>query len=265
MDQRDVALTGLSALSGALTAFGPVGGTLALLGLSLGGILTLYGGSADAPEPALTGGDVDRIVAQNLLKQDVRDAWALISPTHDWYREWTVRAKSGEQFTADDLAEFDRGYADATGPNSHLRGGLAKLYAGNPSLESTPGQYGVPYLIVGVGLLVQLLELGIARTVERGEDVSPGQWEILVGTLRFWEEGIRACDSLANFRVEAAARSRMEHDPSIKFRSPKLGAVLRELEILYRGGASADGELPALTAIGKIEGILRAVQAAGHG
>jgi len=264
MDQRDVALTGLAALSGALTAFGPVGGTLALLGLSLGGVLALYGGSADAPKPSVTGDDVDRIVANNLLKQDVRDAWALISPTHDWYREWTGRAKSGEQFTASDLADFDQGYREATGPNSHLRGGLAKLYAGNPSLDSTPGQFGVPYLIVGVGLHVQLLQLGIARTAERGEQVSPGQWEYLVENLQFWVEGVRACDRLAAFRVEEAGRNRMAQDPSIKFGSPALAAVLRELEILYRGGASADGALPAVTATGTMYSILRSLQVAGH-
>lgn len=87
MDQRDVAQIGVGALSGALTAFGPVGGTMALLGLSIGGILSLYGGSADAPAPSLTSNEVDQLVTRNLLKQDVRDAWAMIAPTHDWYRE----------------------------------------------------------------------------------------------------------------------------------------------------------------------------------
>ena len=264
MDQRDVALIGLGALSGALTAFGPVGGTLALLGLSLTGVLSLYGGSADAPNPSLTGNDVNRILTENLLKQDVRDAWALISPTHDWYREWTVRAKSGEQFTAADLAHFDQGYTAATGPNSQLRSGLAKLYGANPSLESTPAQYGLPYLLLGVGLHVQLLELGIARTAERGEQVSAGQWEHLVESLQFWKEGIHVCDVFANFRVEEAARHRMEHDPSIKLGSPALAALLRELEILYRGGTLANGQWLAIAAIGKIEGIVGSVRAAGH-
>jgi hypothetical protein len=238
---------------------------MALLGLSIGGILSLYGGSADAPAPSLSSSEVDQIVTKNLLKQDVRDAWSLIAPTHDWYREWTVRAKSGEQFSAHDLEDFDQGYREATGPNSHLKSGLTKLYAGRPTLDSTPGQFGVPYLLVGVGVHIQLLELGIARTVERGESVSPGQWENLVSNLEFWEEGIRGCDRLATFRVEEAGRNRMAQDPSITFGSPALAGVLRELEIVYRGGASADGGLlPALTAVRKIEGIISSLRAAGH-
>lgn len=110
-----------------------------------------------------------------------------------------------------------------------------------------------------------MLELGIARTAERGESVSPGQWQNLVTNLEFWEEGIRGCDRLATFRVEEAGRNRMAQDPSLKFGSPALAAAVRELEIVYRGGASADGALlPALTAVGKIEGIIRALRSAGQ-
>jgi hypothetical protein len=83
---KDAALVGISALSGALTACGPVGGALAFLTMNLGGLLGLYGGSESAPAP-LAAADVDKIVTANLLKQDVRTAWSQISSTHDWYRD----------------------------------------------------------------------------------------------------------------------------------------------------------------------------------
>jgi hypothetical protein len=57
----------------------------------------------------------------------------------------------------------------------------------------------------------------------------------------------------------------MAQDPSLKFGTPAYAAMVREVEILYRGGASADGTLmPALSAIGKIEGIIRSMRAARH-
>ena len=74
----DVAVIGVSALTGSLTACGPAGGVLAFLTGTLAGVLGVYGGSAAAPAPALTGGDIDRIVNANQLTNDVRLAWASI-------------------------------------------------------------------------------------------------------------------------------------------------------------------------------------------
>jgi hypothetical protein len=57
----------------------------------------------------------------------------------------------------------------------------------------------------------------------------------------------------------------MAQDPSLRFGTPAFAAMVREVEILYRGGASGDTTLmPALSAIGKAEGIIGAVRAAGH-
>jgi hypothetical protein len=263
-DTAVVVQTGLAALTGALTACGPVGGALAFLGGTLAGVLSKYGGSSTAPSPYLTGGQVEQIITLNLLKQDVRDGWSLISSAYDWYRDWTVRAKRGEVFTPADLAEFDHGYASFMGPNSAMRQGLTKLYSEPANLASTPGQYGVPYLILGVGVWVQLLEIGIARTAERGETVSPGEWENFMFYLQHWMGGITTCDRLASYRVEEAVQDKRKRDPSIKPGSPALANLLRKLEIVYHGGASADRELPALTATKKIVGIQLALEAAGH-
>lgn len=263
-DNQLVAETAIGALSGALTAFGPVGGTLALLGLSIGGVLSLYGGSPDSPPPGLTADAVGQVVTESLLKQDVRDAWAMIAPTHDWYRDWTVRAKSGEQFSAADMAEFDAGYSAVTGPNSNLRSGLAKLYVPPATIDTTPGQFGVPVLLLAVALHVQVLELGITRTAERGEVVSNGEWDNFVGYLRFWEEAIRSCDRLAGGQVEAMGRTAMQRDPTIMLGSAKLAAEVRRLEITYHGGASADGPLPAFLAVLKISTMIARLQANGH-
>jgi hypothetical protein len=264
MDQRDVAQTGLTALGGALSAFGPAGGTLALLALSLAGVLSLYEGTDAEPSPYLSGADVDRIITHNLLEQDVRDAWSLLSAANDWYKEWTVRAKRGEVFTAADLAEFDSGYADLTGPNSGVRKGLAKLHSKPANSDHTPGQYGVPFLILGVGLWIQLLGLGIARTAERGEKVSDGQWEILMTNLQYWMDGIGDCDRLAGYRAQEAVQAKVKLDPSIKPGTPAWDALVKQVEIIYHGGAAADGELPALTATRKLNAMLLSLEAAGH-
>jgi hypothetical protein len=262
MDQRDVALIGLGALSAAVTACGPFGGQLAFLGGSIYGILKDYGGSSTAP--SLTGADIERIINEKLLGHHVRDAGALISSVHDWYREWTVRAKSGEVFTPADLADFDHGYATQMGPQSGLRQGLALLYSKPANLASTPGQFGVPYVILGVGLWVDLLELGIARTVARGETVSLGEWQNFTYYLQYWMDGITTCDRLASHRVDQAVRAKMREDPSIKPGTKALADLLKSYEILFHGGASADGELPALTATKDIVAIQLRLEATGH-
>ncbi|HWK25972.1 MAG TPA: hypothetical protein VNS09_05375 [Solirubrobacter sp.] len=273
MDERDVALAGVEALAGTLTAFGPVGGAMALLGLSLAGVLSVHAG-ARTSAPQLTGAEVDHIIAANLLKQDVRDGWALIRPTHDWYREWTIRAASGEEFTAADMKEFDTGYAHARGPNSAIRQGLVKLFPGKGNRDSTPGQYGVPYVILGVGVWVGLLELDLVRTHERGEKISGGQWDTFDRELETWGVAIQRCDQLAAQRVEEEVRAAIAREPqrykfeparakdwySELFKEPRVPGgpnkalleLIGRLERRYRGGFRAEGVLPALTAAGEL-------------
>jgi hypothetical protein len=62
---KDVALVGISALSGALTACRPTGGALAFLTMTLGGLVGLYGGSESAPPP-LTAAEVEQVVTANV-------------------------------------------------------------------------------------------------------------------------------------------------------------------------------------------------------
>jgi hypothetical protein len=260
MDESDVAVTGLNVLAGAASACGPPGVAIAFLASSLGAVLSQYGGSKAAPAPTLSAADVQQIIQQGLLQQDVRDAWSKIASTHDWYTDWTVRAKRGESFSAADLQAFDAGYQSATGPNSGLREGLGKLYRSPAKLDSTPAQYGMPCLILGVGLWIQLLELGMARTAERGETVSDGEWEIFMDTAQYWIDGLQSCDRLADVQAQRAVQA----NPSLKPGTPAFNAAVRSAEILYHGGARADGQLPAVTAMGKLNSILLSLEAAGH-
>lgn len=258
MDQRDVALTGLSALSGALTACGPFGGVLAFLGMSIGSLLALYGNSSNGSTPNLSPDEVKGILETQLMKQDVRDAWASISPTHSWHARWMNRAKSGEVFTVSDISSFDAEYLQYSGPNSGLRSGLAKLYDGHSNVDSTPGQYGVPWLILGVGLLIQLEQLGLSRISQRGEQVSPGEWKNFANELNFWYEGLRACDRLASYRVDEAVQKGLQNS-TIKIGSPQLVALIDTLEVKYFGGTKANWPHPTLKAMMNIQDILRAM------
>lgn len=265
MDQRDVALIGLNALTGASTVMGAAGFLPVLLGLSVVEVLAGYGGQHSASPPPLTADQVSGIINKHLLKQDVRDAWTMISPTHDWYTKMTKRAKSGEQFTARDLNEFVVGYQQATGPNSLLLSGLSKLYSPPPNIASTPAVYGMPYLIVGVGLYVQVLQLGIVQTAQAGESVTPGEWEIFLGELRKWEIAIEACDRLADNKAQEAFREEIRQlggsrEPALKPGGPMFEGILQRNEILYHGGASADGMRPAHAAIGELVKIELAVE-----
>lgn len=214
---KDVALVGIGALSGALTACGPPGGALAFLTMTLGGLLGLYGGSNSAPPP-LTAADVEQVVSANLIKQDVRTAWAQISSTHEWYRDWTVRAKSGENFTAADLTGFDQQFNEAMGPNSNLRSALKLLYTEPAHLDTTPAQFGMPVFILGVGLWIELVQAGITRTAERGETVSQGEWTILGTYLRTYHR-TPSTRATSWHRPKSVARSRPRCRPTPRSRS----------------------------------------------
>jgi len=260
---KDVALVGIGALSGALTACGPVGGAIAFLTMTMGGLLGLYGGSDSAPPP-LTVADVEQVVTANLVKNDVHTAWSRISSTHEWYRDWTVRAKSGETFSAADLAAFDQQYNEVMGPNSGLRSALNLLYTKPAHLDTTPAQFGMPVFILAVGLWIDLVQLGIARTAECGETVSPGEWAILATYLRGYQDAIHTCDFLAETQVGREVQAAMQADPSIKVGSVTYYALVARLETKYRGGASGDVDFPPATSQQAMNGILLRLQAAGH-
>jgi hypothetical protein len=175
-----------------------------------------------------------------------------------------VRAKSGETFTAADLATFDQQFNDAMGPNSHLRNALQLLYTQPARLDSTPAQFGMPVFILAVGLWIELLELGIARTAERGETVSQGEWAIVGTYLRGYQEGIRACDYLAETQVGRELQAKMQADPSIKVGTPAYLALVKDLELKYRGSFSGDLDFPPAASQQAINSILLRLQANGH-
>ncbi len=122
----------------------------------------------------------------------------------------------------------------------------------------------MPCLILGVGLWIQLLQLGIARTAERGETVSDGEWEILMATLQYWMDGMDSCDKLADVQAQREMQAWWKQNPSIKPGSPAYEAEAQNTEILYHGGTRVAGQLPAVTAMGKITTIQLRLEAAGH-
>jgi hypothetical protein len=260
---KDVALIGLGALSGALTACGPFGGALAFLGMTLGGVLGLYGGSQSSPPP-LTADDVNQIVTANLIKNDVHTAWSQISATHDWHRDWTVRAKSGETFTAHDLTDFDQQYNEAMGPNSNLRSALKLLYTEPAHLDTTPAQFGMPVFILAVGLWIELVQVGIARTAQRGETPSSGEWTILGTYLRTYQDAVHTCDFLASTQVGRQVQAQMQANPSIKIGTPAYDNLVKGLEVKYRGGASGDLDFPPATSQQTMNKILLRLEEDGH-
>jgi hypothetical protein len=256
----DVAKVGVHVLEGVFAACGPPGEALSLLTLALGGVLELYGGSTDAPAPALTAADVGQIVNENLLKDDVRHAWSQIASTHDWYRDWTVRAKSGEVFDDKALGQFDNQLADATGPNSGLRQGLNLLYAAPARLDVTPAQYGLPVFILAVGLWIELQQVAIARTAESGGTPSAGQWKDFAAYLQEYQEAIHTCDQLAETQVDRVMMTKGLQPGTAAFQD-----ALAELEVTYRGGSADDLDFPPLRAVTNIVGVLGRLQATGHG
>jgi hypothetical protein len=194
----------------------------------------------------------------------VRTAWAQISSTHEWYRDWTVRAKSGENFTAADLTGFDQQFNEAMGPNSNLRSALKLLYTEPAHLDTTPAQFGMPVFILGVGLWIELVQAGITRTAERGETVSQGEWTILGTYLRTYQDAIHACDFLASTQVGREVQAKMQANPSIKVGTQPYLDLVKALEVQYRGGASGDLDFPPTTSQQAMNSILLRLQAAGH-
>ena len=103
-----------------------------------------------------------------------------------------------------------------------------------------------------------------ARTAERGETVSQGEWAIFGAYLRFYQDAIHTCDYLAEIQVGRAVQTQMQADPSIKVGSPAYLALVKGLEIKYRGGFSGDLDFPPATSQHALNGVLLRLQAAGH-
>lgn len=248
MDESDVGRAGLAALAGAATALGPAAAPVALLLLTLDQLLALEGGAPDAAAPALTGDEVKGIIQTELLYQDVRNAWSEIAVAFDFHSSWVRRAKHGEVFTDADKDDF---YRALPAKIDAVKRGINLLYSGKPTRAATPGQYGLPYLITGVGVLVHLRECALVRVTERGEEVSVGELRNFFIELQGCSTAIEDCDRLARQHVDEAVRKIRAEHPELGPDDPQLAKKAQLLERVLLGGDSSMGTtaMPAMVAL----------------
>lgn len=235
MNESDVGKAGLSALAGATTALGPAAAPIAFVLLALDQLLALDGGEAGAPPPSLDGAQVARIIRTETLFQDVRDAWSSISVAFDFHADWVRRAKSGEVFTDADRATF---YGQLPSKITETKTGIRKLYSGEANIDRTPGQYGLPYLITGVGVLVHLLECSLQEVRSRGEEISLGEWQTFLIELQSCAKAIEDCERLARARADEAIRTIRSEHPALKPGDAELAKKVASVEIIYLGGVT---------------------------
>lgn len=248
MDGSDVGRAGLAALAGAATALGPAAAPVALLLLTLDQLLSLEGGTADAPAPSLTGDAVKGIIKTELLYQDVRQAWSDIAVAFDFHTAWVRRAKHGEVFSAADQDDFYRVLPDKI---DAVKRGIGLLYSGTADRSGTPGQYGLPYLIIAVGVLVRLRECELVRVAARGETVSTGELHNFFVELQGCANAIESCERLARQHVDEAVRRIRTAHPQLGPDDPQVAKKVQSLERDLLGGDSATGTLamPAMIAL----------------
>jgi hypothetical protein len=122
----------------------------------------------------------------------------------------------------------------------------------------------MPVFILAAGLWIDLVQVGIARTAERGETVSQGEWTILATYLRDYMDAIGKCDDLAEVQVGREVQAKMQSDPSIKVGTPKYIALVQELEVKYRGGVSDELDFPPTTSRQAMNSILLRLEGTGH-
>lgn len=245
----------MAALAGASTALGPAAAPIALVLLTLDQLLALEGGAPEAAAPALTGDAVKGIIKTELLYQDVRSAWSDIAIAFDFHSSWVRRAKHGEVFTDADKEDF---YKALPAKIDAVKRGINLLYSGKPDQATTPGQYGLPYLITGVGVLVHLRECALVRVTERGEQVSLGELGNFFIELQSCATAIQDCERLARQHVdEAAYKIRTEH-PEFGPYDPRVAKKVQSLERTLLGGDSSMGTLamPATIALKDIYSIM---------
>lgn len=193
VDQGEVGLAAVALIAGASEAMGPPGVPRFLSADGL--FLVLTGGQEGSSDPAPSADRISEVASDAVTDEGVLTAASKILPTYRWFTDERRRAREQGELSEDDRAALASHLDDALGPNSSLKRGLYGLYPNRANVEGI-GQFGLPILMVGAGLLVALSLLDIAREAELDPDIAPARWHGFADLADKWAWAIGETDEI---------------------------------------------------------------------
>lgn len=194
VDQGEVGLAAVALIAGASAAMGPPG-VPRFLSADGPSLVVLTGEGEGSSEPPPSADRISEVVSDAVTEEEVLTVASKILPTYRWFTGQRRQAREQGELSEEDRATLHSRLDDAVGPNSSLKKGLYTLYPNRATVEGI-GQFGLPILMVGAGLLVTLTLLDIAREAEQGEDPAPARWQSFEELADKWARAIGETDEI---------------------------------------------------------------------